>query len=164
MGRCAPEQHDKNITLLMDDVQLIRQQLTSSIPVPMTENNQAYELAMETVVSEISIRMPAPAQINNTCSVKAKPRCSTSVPETKEDGYMRCCFKCGKSFSINCKVSGHSISNLSCNDCEKFGLINPTAMWRQCKKCQHMIDDLASERDTDVTCCATCCVTCRYRL
>ncbi|CAL9248482.1 unnamed protein product, partial [Arabidopsis halleri] len=52
----------------MDDVQRIRQQLTSSIPVLMTENqaNFAYKLALETLVSEISIRMPP----NNTGSMR----------------------------------------------------------------------------------------------
>ncbi|CAE6069061.1 unnamed protein product [Arabidopsis arenosa] len=65
-GRCAPEQ--ENTALLMDDVQRIRQQLTSSIPVLMTENqaNFAYKLALETLVSEISIRMPP----NNTGSMR----------------------------------------------------------------------------------------------
>ncbi|CAH8266897.1 unnamed protein product [Arabidopsis lyrata] len=81
-GRCAPEQ--ENTALLMDDVQRIRQQLTSSIPVLMTENqaNFAYKLALETLVSETSICMPP----NNT-------RCSRS---------MRCCnVSCHSNLSCN---------------------------------------------------------------
>ncbi|CAE6075218.1 unnamed protein product [Arabidopsis arenosa] len=54
MGRSAPEQ--ENIALLMDDVQRIRRELTSSIPVLVTENQAkfAYKLAKES----ISIRTP----------------------------------------------------------------------------------------------------------
>ncbi|CAH8341965.1 unnamed protein product [Eruca vesicaria subsp. sativa] len=55
MGRYALEQD--NIALLMDDVQRIRQQLRSSVPVLVTEDQTkfAYKLAMETIVSEVSI-------------------------------------------------------------------------------------------------------------
>ncbi|CAA7038226.1 unnamed protein product [Microthlaspi erraticum] len=68
MGRSAPEK--VRIALLMDDVQRIRQQLRSSIAVLMTENQTkfAYNLAMETVVSEISISIP-PAQKSTTCCI-----------------------------------------------------------------------------------------------
>ncbi|CAA7046166.1 unnamed protein product [Microthlaspi erraticum] len=63
MGRSTPEK--VSISLLMSDVQRIRQQLRSSVVVLMTtEDNQtklAYKLATETLVSEISIRIP-PAQ------------------------------------------------------------------------------------------------------
>lgn len=83
------------------------------------------------------------------------PRCSALMSETqlsrstKEAGVRRCCFKCGKAFCINCKVPWHS--NLSCNDYKRLHP-NPTAndgklkalanqkMWRQCGKCQHMIE------------------------
>lgn len=60
---------EDNIVLLMDDVQRIRQQLASSIPVLVTEDQTkfAYKLAMETVVSEIRIDMP-PAQ-KMTCPI-----------------------------------------------------------------------------------------------
>lgn len=68
MGRSVPEQQD-NIALLMGDVQRIRQQLTSSIPVLVTEDQTkfAYKLAMETVVSEISINMPLAQKM--TCPI-----------------------------------------------------------------------------------------------
>ncbi|CAN7060612.1 unnamed protein product [Brassica rapa subsp. trilocularis] len=68
MGRSVPEQQD-NIALLMGDVQRIRQQLTSSIPVLVTEDQTkfAYKLAMETVVSEISISMPLAQKM--TCPI-----------------------------------------------------------------------------------------------
>ncbi|KAF8080841.1 hypothetical protein N665_0919s0006 [Sinapis alba] len=59
-----------NIAFLMDDVQRIRKQLTSCIPLLVTEEDQtkfAYKLAMETIVSEISISMP-PVQ-NMTCPI-----------------------------------------------------------------------------------------------
>jgi len=67
MGISVPEQD--NIALLMDDVQRIRKQFTSSIPVLMTRNQAkfAYKLAMETIVSEISIDM-APSQ-RKTCGI-----------------------------------------------------------------------------------------------
>ncbi|KAG7633386.1 Ribonuclease H domain [Arabidopsis suecica] len=58
MGRLAPEQ--ENIALLMDDVQCIRRELTSSIPVTVTENQAkfAFKLAKES----ISIRTPPTEQ------------------------------------------------------------------------------------------------------
>ncbi|KAL0897576.1 hypothetical protein Bca101_081537 [Brassica carinata] len=67
MGRSVLEQD--NIALLMDDVQRIRQQLASSIPVLVTEDQTkfAYKLAMETVISEISITMPPDQKM--TCPI-----------------------------------------------------------------------------------------------
>ncbi|KAJ0260237.1 RING/U-box protein with C6HC-type zinc finger [Hirschfeldia incana] len=67
VGRSVPEQD--NIALLMDDVQRIRQKLAFSIPVLVTEDQTklAYNLAMETVVSEIRINMP-PGQ-KMTCPI-----------------------------------------------------------------------------------------------
>ena len=59
MERSAPEQ--ENIALIMNDVQRIRKQLTSSIPILVTGNHQA-KLAMES-----NIRMP-PA-LKNTCGI-----------------------------------------------------------------------------------------------
>ncbi|AEE78033.1 IBR domain containing protein [Arabidopsis thaliana] len=58
MGRLAPEK--ENIALLMDDVQCIRRELTSSIPVTVTENQAkfAFKLAKES----ISIRTPPTEQ------------------------------------------------------------------------------------------------------
>lgn len=47
-----------SIAMIMYDVQRIRQQLTSSTPLLVTGNQTnklAYELALETLVSEISI-------------------------------------------------------------------------------------------------------------
>ncbi|VYS59442.1 unnamed protein product [Arabidopsis thaliana] len=67
MERSVSEQ--ENIVLLMDDVQRIRQRLTSSVPVLVMTRNQiefVYELAMETIVSEIRIDMP---DHNKTCSI-----------------------------------------------------------------------------------------------
>ncbi|VYS59439.1 unnamed protein product [Arabidopsis thaliana] len=83
------------------------------------------------------------------------PRCSALMSETelsistKEDEVRRCCIKCGQIFCIKCKVSWHS--NLSCNDYKKLnpyptendGKIKALAnqkRWRQCGKCQHMIE------------------------
>ncbi|CAE6075227.1 unnamed protein product [Arabidopsis arenosa] len=86
-----------------------------------------------------------------------KPKCSAIMSKTElfesteEDGYMRCCVKCNKPFCINCKVTWHS--NLSCEDFKRLGP-NPTAMWRQCRKCQDMIEP-SIERIN---------VTCRYHL
>ncbi|XP_006292499.2 probable E3 ubiquitin-protein ligase ARI10 [Capsella rubella] len=61
MGRSAP-------ALLMDDVQRIRQQLTSTIPVLVTDQNHqasfVTKLAMEAIDSEITIRMSS-----MTCSI-----------------------------------------------------------------------------------------------
>ncbi|CAL9247554.1 unnamed protein product, partial [Arabidopsis halleri] len=83
------------------------------------------------------------------------PRCSALMSETdlsispKEDEVRRCCFKCAQIFCINCKVSWHS--NLSCDEYKRLhpyptendGKIKALAnqkMWRQCGKCQHMIE------------------------
>ncbi|KAG7559777.1 IBR domain [Arabidopsis thaliana x Arabidopsis arenosa] len=82
------------------------------------------------------------------------PRCSALMSKTElskfieEDGSMGC-FQCGERFCINCKVLWHS--NLSCDNYKRLG-DNPTSddiklkalanqkMWRQCEKCQHMIE------------------------
>ncbi|KAL9293923.1 putative transcription factor C2H2 family [Arabidopsis thaliana] len=92
------------------------------------------------------------------------PRCSALMSKielsksTLEDGFVRC-FQCGERFCINCKVSWQS--NLSCDNCKKLGN-NPTSddkmlkvlanekKWRQCEKCQHMIE--LSEGCIHVTC------------
>ncbi|CAL9247549.1 unnamed protein product, partial [Arabidopsis halleri] len=68
MEKSASEQ--ENIALLMDDVQRIRQRLTSSFPVLVTRNQIkfVYELAMETIVSEISIHIPDQNKTCNICS------------------------------------------------------------------------------------------------
>ncbi|KAL1203262.1 E3 ubiquitin-protein ligase RSL1 [Cardamine amara subsp. amara] len=75
------------------------------------------------------------------------PRCSALMSKTG-DGAMRCCSKCGEPFCVNCKVPWHS--NLSCHDYQRLGP-NPTEddiklialsnqkLWRQCGKCQQMI-------------------------
>jgi len=56
MWRSVPDKD--SIAMIMYDVQRIRQQLTSSTPLLVTGNQTnklAYELALETLVSEISI-------------------------------------------------------------------------------------------------------------
>ena len=67
MGRSTPEQD--NIAMLMNDVQRMRQQLRYSNPILVTRDqiSFAYKLAMETIVSEISIDM-APSQ-RKTCGI-----------------------------------------------------------------------------------------------
>ncbi|KAJ4903040.1 RING/U-box protein with C6HC-type zinc finger [Raphanus sativus] len=80
------------------------------------------------------------------------PRCSALMSGTelsKSSESMRSCIKCDKPFCINCKVAWHS--NLSCEDYKRLGP-NPTEndiklkalanqkMWRQCGRCQYMIE------------------------
>ncbi|KAL1197043.1 E3 ubiquitin-protein ligase RSL1 [Cardamine amara subsp. amara] len=64
-GRCAPEKD--SLALLMNDVQRIRQQLTSSTPIMVTRdqtNKFAYKLALETLVSKIRFRCFNRCRIN----------------------------------------------------------------------------------------------------
>ncbi|XP_010425977.1 PREDICTED: E3 ubiquitin-protein ligase RNF144A-like [Camelina sativa] len=91
------------------------------------------------------------------------PRCSalmskTEISKSTEDKSMRC-FRCGERFCINCKVSWHS--NLSCNDYKRLSINRMSddmkltvlayeELWRQCEKCQHMIE--LSEGCIHVTC------------
>ncbi|CAL9247572.1 unnamed protein product [Arabidopsis halleri] len=74
MGRSAPEQ--ENIALLMDDVQRIRRELTSSIPVTVTENQAkfAYNLSKEL----IGIRTP-PTEKKTCGGVSIEPEPMFSV-------------------------------------------------------------------------------------
>uniref|UniRef100_M4D688 RBR-type E3 ubiquitin transferase n=1 Tax=Brassica campestris TaxID=3711 RepID=M4D688_BRACM len=82
------------------------------------------------------------------------PRCSALMSEkelwksTKEAG-VRCCGKCGEPFCSRCKVPWHN--NMLCdhykrlhpNPTENDGKLKALAdekMWRQCGKCQHMIE------------------------
>ncbi|XP_019085504.1 PREDICTED: probable E3 ubiquitin-protein ligase RNF144A [Camelina sativa] len=83
------------------------------------------------------------------------PRCSALMSETelsKSTGgaeVRRLCFKCGEIFCISCKVSWHS--NMSCdvykrlhpypteND-RKIKTLADQKLWRQCPKCQQMIE------------------------
>lgn len=80
------------------------------------------------------------------------PRCSTLMSETELYQLIevrRCCVKCGEPFCIKCKVPWHN--DLSCDQYKKLHP-NPTTndtklqylanlnMWRQCKKCQNMIE------------------------
>lgn len=82
-------------------------------------------------------------------------RCSALMSEkelwksTKEAGVRRCCGKCGEPFCSRCKVPWHS--NMLCDHYKRLHP-NPTEndrklkaladekMWRQCGKCQHMIE------------------------
>ncbi|KAL1203265.1 E3 ubiquitin-protein ligase RSL1 [Cardamine amara subsp. amara] len=83
------------------------------------------------------------------------PRCSAlmSVNQltktTNEARVWRCCFKCSQLFCINCKVSWHN--DLSCEDYKslhpyptendrKVKALANQKSWRQCGKCQHMIE------------------------
>ncbi|KFK32796.1 hypothetical protein AALP_AA6G289400 [Arabis alpina] len=83
------------------------------------------------------------------------PRCSALMSQTqlsrstKEAGVRRSCFKCSKPFCIHCKVPWHS--KLSCDDYKRLhpnpttsdGMLKALAnqkLWRQCGKCQHMIE------------------------
>ncbi|EOA28884.1 hypothetical protein CARUB_v10025138mg, partial [Capsella rubella] len=80
------------------------------------------------------------------------PRCSTLMSETElsgQFGFRQYCVKCNEPFCINCKVPWHS--NLSCNQYNRLHpnqtvndillmeLVNEKR-WRQCRKCQHMIE------------------------
>ncbi|EOA25411.1 hypothetical protein CARUB_v10018743mg [Capsella rubella] len=68
-GISAPEQD--NIAFVMDHVQHIRKQFTSTTPVLMTRNQAkfAYKLAMETKVSKVTIdHRPSPAE-RKTCVI-----------------------------------------------------------------------------------------------
>ncbi|KAL0735635.1 hypothetical protein Bca4012_011845 [Brassica carinata] len=77
---------------------------------------------------------------------------SVSELSKSTNGHMVCCFKCSKPFCVNCKVPWHN--NMSCGDYKSLGP-NPTTndmmlktlanqmMWRQCGKCQHMIERVA---------------------
>lgn len=87
MGRSAAEQD--NIAMLMNDVQRLRQQLTSSNPFLVTRNQVkfAYKLAMETIVSEIRIHMPA------TCSI---------CFDNDEGKQMFSVALCGHQFCVEC--------------------------------------------------------------
>ncbi|XP_002875622.2 potential E3 ubiquitin-protein ligase ariadne-2 [Arabidopsis lyrata subsp. lyrata] len=88
MGRSVPEQD--NIAMLMNDVQRMRQQLSSSNPILVTRDqiSFAYKLAMETVASDISIRMPA------TCSI-----CFNDDLEAEQ---MYSVPLCGHQFCVEC--------------------------------------------------------------
>lgn len=83
------------------------------------------------------------------------PKCSALMRVTelsklnKESAVRRCCEKCGEPFCTNCKFQWHD--NLSCDD---FKIMHPNLreselklhalanqkLWRQCGKCQHMIE------------------------
>ncbi|XP_002878925.2 E3 ubiquitin-protein ligase arih1 [Arabidopsis lyrata subsp. lyrata] len=67
MGRFTPDK--ENIALLMRDVQGIRNNLTSSIPVMLTlsQSNFAYELAIEAISSDIIIDIPPQKETCNIC-------------------------------------------------------------------------------------------------
>ncbi|XP_010431628.1 PREDICTED: E3 ubiquitin-protein ligase RNF144A-like [Camelina sativa] len=80
------------------------------------------------------------------------PRCSTLMSKTELSahiGVRRRCVKCSEPFCISCKVPWHT--NLSCNGYKKLHP-NPTIgdeklkrlankkLWRQCNKCQQMIE------------------------
>ncbi|CAE6074834.1 unnamed protein product [Arabidopsis arenosa] len=93
------------------------------------------------------------------------PRCSAlmSVTElsisTQEAKVRRCCVKCSEPFCINCKVPWHS--DLSCGDYKRLGpkstlndikliILANQKLWRQCKKCNNMIE--RSEGCSKLTC------------
>ncbi|AEE78046.1 putative protein [Arabidopsis thaliana] len=84
---------EENFALLMDNVQHIRQRLTSSFPVLVTRNQIkfVYELAMETIVSEISIHIP---DHDKTCSI-----CSD---DNFEPELMFSVALCGHEFCVEC--------------------------------------------------------------
>ncbi|CAH2071623.1 unnamed protein product, partial [Thlaspi arvense] len=80
------------------------------------------------------------------------PRCSYLMSKTElssscESVGFRTCFKCNGSFCIHCKVPWHSM--LSCTDYKKSRRLNDDGelieilakklQWRQCVKCQQMI-------------------------
>ncbi|ESQ41086.1 hypothetical protein EUTSA_v10015687mg, partial [Eutrema salsugineum] len=96
------------------------------------------------------------------CSaLMSKTELSNSIEE--DGGTKRSCLNCGKLFCINCRVAW--LFNLSCKDYKRLGQ-NPTKddmrlkvlanqeLWRQCGKCQHVIELTEGCRH----------VTCRYRL
>ncbi|CAA7046389.1 unnamed protein product [Microthlaspi erraticum] len=84
------------------------------------------------------------------------PRCSALMSETemlkstKKSGVRRCCVQCIEPFCIHCKVPWHD--NMSCDDYKRLHSDEPTTddaklkalanqkRWRQCGKCQHMIE------------------------
>ncbi|CAN8268298.1 unnamed protein product [Cochlearia groenlandica] len=82
------------------------------------------------------------------------PRCSTLMSKTEISRSAkfverRNCVKCGEEFCMECKVPWHD--NLSCNDYkklhpyltendEKLKVLANQKMWRQCGKCQQMIE------------------------
>lgn len=101
---------DSIIAVLMDDVELIRQQLTSSNPVLVTGNQTeiAYKLAMETLVSEISISMP-PADLHKrkTCCSdddhkKKKESCGICFEDGFEAEQMFYVAVCRHQFCVEC--------------------------------------------------------------
>ncbi|XP_006291315.2 potential E3 ubiquitin-protein ligase ariadne-2 [Capsella rubella] len=89
----SPAEKD-TIALHVDDVQRIRQQFTSSTPVLMTRNQAkfAYNLAMETTVSEISIDRSDQRKTCSTCF--------------KNDEHMFSVDSCDHQFCMKC-VKGH---------------------------------------------------------
>ncbi|KAF8117066.1 hypothetical protein N665_0012s0078 [Sinapis alba] len=83
------------------------------------------------------------------------PKCSALMHITelsklnKEAVVKRCCEKCGEPFCTKCKFPWHD--NLSCDDYKimhpnlrenelKLHALANQKMWRQCGKCQHMIE------------------------
>ncbi|XP_024009951.1 E3 ubiquitin-protein ligase dbl4, partial [Eutrema salsugineum] len=81
------------------------------------------------------------------------PRCSYLMSKTElstcSDAGLRTCFKCSGSFCVHCKVPWHS--KLSCtafkkwhrprnDDAEFIKSLAKFNGWRQCAKCQHMIE------------------------
>ncbi|CAH2064699.1 unnamed protein product [Thlaspi arvense] len=104
LGRSVPEKD--SIALLMNDVERIRQQLTSSTPVLVTGNqtkNIAYKLAMETLVSEISISMPPSCGM--VCAddqKKKKLACGICFEEDFEAEQMFYVALCRHQFCVEC--------------------------------------------------------------
>ncbi|CAA7056424.1 unnamed protein product [Microthlaspi erraticum] len=109
LGRSVPEKD--SIRLLMEDVERIRQQLTCSNPVLVTGNQTqiAYKLAMETLVSEISISMPPPADLHKrkTCCSdddhkKRKESCGICFEDGLEAEHMFYVAVCRHQFCVEC--------------------------------------------------------------
>ncbi|KAL9293913.1 putative ribonuclease H domain, IBR domain, E3 ubiquitin ligase RBR family [Arabidopsis thaliana] len=166
MGRLAPEQ--ENIALLMDDVQCIRRELTSSIPVTVTENQAkfAFKLAKES----ISIRPHDGCKSIlslKSCSHLLTPKLEEMWEHRIKEEFIPVCdrFHCpnprcwalmSKTELVESTEDGVRRccfkcrkafcinckvlwhSDLSCKEYKTLGR-NPKTISRQCKKCQHMI-------------------------
>ncbi|CAF2124438.1 unnamed protein product [Brassica napus] len=86
---------------------------------------------------------------NPRCSALMSVKELSIIKSTEESGVRKLCVKCREPFCINCKVTWHK--NISCdnykilhpnsvaNDSKLEALANKN-MWRQCTKCQNMIE------------------------
>ncbi|CAA7058757.1 unnamed protein product [Microthlaspi erraticum] len=178
LGRSVPEKD--SIALLMEDVERIRQQLTSTTPVLVTGNQtkSAYKLAMETLVSEISICMPPHASDDQKTKKKDSCRfCFEDGFEAEQMFYVavcrhQFCVECMKHYVENSLLRGCFQMKCPKHDCSSeltikscANLLSPKLRdiwekkikkgsmddpWHECKKCQHMNEN--SSGNLQVTC------------